>query len=87
MAECHISLRKTYASSDAQDWFMLFDICRRANGWDPVTNTLKLTMLLEGEALALWSDLKKEQHADYDTNRKSFNTIMPTEFVSLNEFK
>ena len=60
MAEHHVSLPKPFVSGDAHDWFKWFDICCRANGWDAVTKALKLPTLLEGEALAVWSDMEEE---------------------------
>ena len=88
MAERHVSLPKPFASGDAHDWFKQFDICCRANGWDAATKTLKLPTLLEGEALAVWSDLEEEQQSNYGTDKEKIsNTMMPTKFVSLDEFK
>ena len=55
-----MSLPKPFVSGDAHDWFKWFDICCRANGWDAVTKALKLPTLLEGEALAVWSDMEEE---------------------------
>ena len=84
----HVSLPKPFAGGDAHDWFKWFDICCRANGWDAATKALKLPTLLEGEALAVWSDLEEEQQSNYGTAKEKIsNTMMPTEFVSLDEFK
>ena len=102
MAEHHVSLPKHFASGDAHDWFKWFDICCRANGWDAATKALKLPTLLEGEALTIWLDLEEEQQSNCDTAKqqsnissttthaakeKISNSIMPIEFVSLDEFK
>ena len=88
MAQHHVSLPKLFADGDVHDLFKRYDICCRANGWDASTKALKLLTLLEREALAVWSDLEEEQQSDYDkAKEKISNTIMPTEFVSLDEFK
>ena len=43
--------------------------------------------MLEGEALAIWLDLSKEQQGDYAAVKKEICTaMMPTEFVSLDGF-
>ena len=41
------------------EWLTQFEICSKVNGWN-VRKTVKLHMLLEGEALALWLDLSKK---------------------------
>ena len=86
MAEYHVSLPKPFASGDARDWFKRLDICCKANGWDAATEALKVPTLLEGETLAVWSDLEEEQQFNYDTvEEKISNTMMPTKFVSLDK--
>ena len=83
----HISIPKPFANGDANEWFQRFEICCRANGWDDQAQALKLPTLLEGEALAVWLELSAEQQASYATAKKEISdTIMPMEFVSLEEF-
>ena len=87
MAERHVSVPKPFASGDANEWFQRFDICSRANSWNNATKALKLPTLLEGEALAIWLELTAEEQSDYDaTKEKISETMMPMEFVSLEEF-
>ena len=87
MAERHVSLPKPFASGDAKEWFMKYDICCKANGWNGATSAKKLPTLLEGEALAVWLELSEEQQEDYAAARKEICTaMMPMEFVSLDEF-
>ena len=82
MEEHHISLLKPFASGDVHEWFKQFDICCRTNGWNAATKALKFPTLLEGEALAAWSDLKEEQQSNYNTAKEKINnTMMPTDFV------
>ena len=38
--------------------------CSKANGWDAAKKALKLHTLLEGEALAGWTELIEKQQAD-----------------------
>ena len=67
MAERHISVLKPFTSGDAVEWFTRYEICCKANRWTEGTPALKLPTLLEGEALAVWLELSKEQQADYTT--------------------
>ena len=69
------------------DWFQCFDICSKANGWNNATKALKLPILLEGEALAVWLDLSEEEQDDYASVKEAMmRTMMPMEFVSLDDF-
>ena len=87
MAERHVSLPKPFASGDVHEWFQRFEICCRANSWNAATQALKLPMLLEGEALAVWLELSEEQQKDYTaTKEKLLSAMMPMKFVSLDEF-
>ena len=87
MAERHISLPKPFASGDVQEWFQRYEICCKTNGWDAAAQALKLPTLLEGEALAIWLELTEEQQTEYETAKgKVIGTMMPMEFVSLDEF-
>ena len=83
----HISIPKPFANRDTSEWFQRFEICCRVKGWGNQAQALKLPTLLEGEALAVWLELSAEQEASYATAKKEISdTIMPMEFVSLEEF-
>lgn len=87
MTERHISIPKPFGSGDANEWFLRYEICCKANGWNDATKALKLPTLLEGEALAVWLELSEEQQECYATAKKEICTaLMPMEFVSLDEF-
>lgn len=48
---------------------------------------LKLPTLLEGEALAVWSELTQEEQKDYaGTKKKIIDAIKPMSFISLDDF-
>ena len=48
---------------------------------------LKLPTLLEGQALAVWSELTKEEQKDYTaTKKKIIDTIKPMSFILLDDF-
>lgn len=67
VAQRHINESKLFASGDATEWFKQLEICCKANEWSAGTIALKLPMLLEGEALAVWLELSDEQQGTYDT--------------------
>ena len=84
MAKGHISLPKPFASGDVKEWF---DICCTANKWMDATKVAKFPTLMEGEAIAIWLELSEEQQHDYNVARKEITTTMiPTEFVCLDQF-
>ena len=62
----HISVPRPFQSGDITEWLLRFDICSKANGWNAAKKALKLPTLLEGEALAAWTELTEEQQADYE---------------------
>ena len=83
----HISIPKPFMSGDATEWFKRFEICSKTNQWIDVTKAVKLPMLLEGEALAIWLGLSEEEQDDFSVaKQKLINAINPTAFVSLEEF-
>ena len=87
MAKRHISLPKPFSSGDVEDWFQRFDICAQANGWKAGTKAKKLPTLLEGEALAVWLELTREQQDDYAVTKKALEKAMlPMNFLSLDDF-
>ena len=83
----HISLPKTFASGDVNEWFKRFEICCSANDWNDATKALKLPTLLEGEALAVWLELSEETQKSYSEAKKQIIAKMaPQSFVSLDDF-
>ena len=97
MADRLVSVPKPFASGDATDWFQHFDICSKAkfqrfdmcskaNGWSNATKALKLPTLLEGEALTIWLELSEEQDNYASAKEALVKTMMPMEFVSLDDF-
>ena len=55
--------------------------------WNDATKAVKLPMLLEGEALAIWLGLSEEEQDDFSiAKEKLINAMNPTAFVSLEEF-
>ena len=87
MTERQISIQKSFASGDANEWFSRHEICCKANGWNNATKAVKLTTLLEGEALAVWLELSEEQQGCYATAKKEICTaLIPMEFMSMDEF-
>ena len=64
-ATSRISIPKPFASGDAGECFKRFEICCKANVWDEKAKVLKLTTLLEGEALATWMELSEDEQGDY----------------------
>ena len=87
MTERLISLPKPFSSGDVQEWFQRYDICCRANGWNAAAQIIKLPTLLEGEALAIWLELTEEEQTNYGIAKiKLISTMIPMEFVSLDEF-
>lgn len=83
----HVSLPKMFLSGYVTEWFKRFDICSRANGWNSETKAKKHPMLLEGEALEVWMELSKDDQKNYGTAKeKMAKQIMPSEFISLDEF-
>ena len=63
----HISIPKSFAEGNVHEWFVCFDICCQANGWNDEMKALKLPTLLEGEALAVWLELSQEEQKNITT--------------------
>ena len=83
----HVSLPKTFDTGKASEWFQRFKICCHMNGWDNEKMALKLPILLEGEALAIWLELTEEEQKDYTvTKKKIIDAIKPMSFISLDDF-
>ena len=87
MVERHVSIPKPFSTGDIMEWFQRFEICCRANGWNDEAKAVKLPILLEGEAIAIWLELSKEEQGKYKTVKKLLcKRLMSMEFISLNDF-
>ena len=83
----HVSLPSTFSTGSIDEWFVRFDICSKANGWNDEMKALKVPTLLEGEALASWLELTEEEQADFKTLKKKLIAKMaPLPFTALEEF-
>ena len=83
----HVSLPSTFSTGSIDEWFVRFDICSKANGWNDEMKALKVPTLLEGETLASWLELTEEEHADFKTLKKKLIAKMaPLPFTALEEF-
>ena len=60
----HISIPKSFSEGNTHEWFQRFEICCQANGWNDEVKALKLPTLLEGEALAVYSDSERENDSE-----------------------
>ena len=87
MAERHVSIPKPFSTGDITEWFQRFEICCRANGWNDEAKDVKLPILLEGEAIAVWLELSEEEQGEYKTAKKLLcKKLMPMKFISLDDF-
>lgn len=87
MAERHVSIPKSFSTSNVTEWFQRFDIYCRANAWNDEPKDIKLPTLIEGEALAIWLELCEDEPQDYKTTKKLLcKRIMSIEFISLEDF-
>ena len=90
MVEKHVSLPKTFSGGDWNEWLLRFDICAEANGWKNDVRVVKLPTLLEGEALAVFTEIGENERKDYhkvtDALKGAFH---PTEsqFSVLKQFE
>ena len=86
MAERHICMLKSFASKNALEGSR-DSTSVKANRWDAATKALKLLMLLEGEALATWLDLSKDEQGNYETAKEKLTgKLMPAPFMMLDKF-
>lgn len=87
MAEKHISLPKPFSSGDVSEWFQRYEICSKANGWKNDRKVLKLSTLLEDEALAVWLEMSEAEQDLYETAKeKMISKMAPLGFVLLDDF-
>ena len=70
MVEKHVSIPKPFSTGNITEWFQQFEICCRANGWNHEAKAVKLPTLLEGEVIAIWLELSKEEQGEYKTTKK-----------------
>ena len=42
MAERHVSVPKSFANGDVNEWFKRYEICCKANGWNEVTDSTQV---------------------------------------------
>ena len=64
-----------------------FQTSVKANRLGAATKALKLPMLLEGEALATWLDLSKDEQGNYETAKEKLTgKLMPVLFMMLDKF-
>jgi len=83
----HISVPRSFELGDITEWLKCFEICCKANGWYNAVKAVKLPMLLEGEALAVWLELTEEEQSDYSVTVDKLKTkLAPMGFSSLEPF-
>jgi len=83
----HISIPNPFSMGNAIEWFKCFELCCKANNWDTAMQAIKLPMLLEGEALAIWLELSDDKQKTYNTAKKAIiDGVMPMASTSLEEF-
>ena len=84
----HICIPNPFSTGNAIEWFKRFELRCKANNWDAEMQAIKLPMLLEGEALAIWLELSDEgEQKTYEIAKKAVvDGIMPMAFTSLEEF-
>ena len=57
-------------------------------GWDGEKKAKKLSTLLEGEALAAWTELTEDEKKDFDAAKaRLIKKLSPLEFVTLEQFQ
>ena len=92
MVEKHVSLPKAFSGGDWNEWLLRFDICAEANGWKNDVRVVKLPTLLEGEALAVFTEIRENERKDYlnvtDALKRAFH-MHPTksQFSVLKQFE
>ena len=64
MAERLVSIPKPFSTADTTEWFQRFEICCKADGWNDETKAIKMSTLLEREALAVWLELSEQEQGD-----------------------
>ena len=88
MEVTHVGIPKPFSGGDVREWFLKFEICTDANGWDGEKKAKKLPTLLEGEALAAWTELTEDEKKDFDAAKaRLIKKLSPLEFVTLEQFQ
>ena len=68
-------------------WYTRFEICCSANGWKDEVKAKRLSMLLEGKALAVWLELNQGEQKSYkNAKAKIIEEMSPVQFVSIDGF-
>ena len=84
----HISLPRQFLDGEPKEWFQKYEICCDTNEWEDDTKAKKLPTLLEGKALAIWSDLTTEEKENYVTSKAKIIAGMALmRYVSLDDFR
>ena len=82
-----VSLPKQFSEGNPVKWFARFEFCCRVNGWEDDVTATRLPTLLEGEALAVWLELNKDEQKSYkDVKAKIIEQMSPVQFVSIDGF-
>ena len=81
----YISFPRPLAEGDPTDWFLKYETCCVLNFWGDEVKAKKLPTFLEGEPLAIWLELSKEQQGSYETAKAK--AMAPVCFVSLDDFR
>ena len=83
----HVNMPKPFNTGNVTEWFQHYEIYFHTNSWDNEKKALKLPTLLEGEALAVWLELSKDEQKDYALTKQNIvDAIRPMSFVSLEDF-
>ena len=87
MSDKHVSLPKAFSGGDWNEWLLRFDICAEANGWKNDVRVVKLPTLLEGEALAIFTEIGEDERKDYHKALKKAFHPTEAQFSVLKQFE